>query len=136
MLHKRRLYLLVLLVFCICWKFRPGLPVSPHTAGASTGKVIFFDDFSCGRLDRSKWNAEVTSMHVNGELQSYIASNATIYLENNMLVLRPLYASGFKTKDGQQFDFISGRINTKEKFEFKYGTAEARIKLSAGAGLW
>lgn len=100
------------------------------------GKVVFFDDFSGGALDRTKWNVEVTGMHVNNELQAYVDSTSTIYLENNALVLQPRYAAGFVTKDGQKFDFISGRINTKGKFDFKYGTAEARIKISDGAGLW
>jgi beta-glucanase (GH16 family) len=135
-MQKRKPFLLVLLVFFVCWTFRPGMPSPPRITAAPKGKVIFFDDFTGGRLDRSKWNAETTGMHVNGELQAYVDSNATIYLENNQLVLRPLFASGFKTKDGQQFDFISGRINTKSKFEFKYGTAEARIKMTDGAGLW
>ncbi|MES1159517.1 MAG: glycoside hydrolase family 16 protein, partial [Bacteroidota bacterium] len=100
------------------------------------GKIVFFDDFSGATLDRSKWNAEVTGMHVTGELQAYVDSAATIYLENNMLVLHPRYTEGFVTKDGQKFDFISGRVNTKSKFDFKYGTAEARIKVSEGTGLW
>jgi beta-glucanase (GH16 family) len=99
-------------------------------------KVIFFDDFLNGKLDRSKWNVEITGMHVNNELQAYVDSNATIYVENKCLVLKPLYAPGFVTKDGQKFDFISGRINTKDKFDFIYGTAEARIKMTEGSGLW
>jgi len=119
-------YLFVALIFFIA-----ASPVS-----APPGKVVFFDDFSGKTLDRSKWNVEVTGMHVNNELQAYVDSTANIYLENNSLVLRPVYASGFVTKDGQKFDFISGRINTKGKFDFKYGRAEARIKISEGAGLW
>lgn len=99
-------------------------------------KVIFFDDFLNDKLDRSKWNVETTGLHVNNELQAYVDSASTIYLENKCLVLRPLYAPNFITKDGQKFDFISGRINTKDKFDFKYGTAEARIKLTDGSGFW
>ncbi len=98
--------------------------------------VIFFDDFSGSKLDRTKWNAETTGMHVNDELQAYVDSASTIYLQNNMLVLQPHYAPGYTTADGQQFNFVSGRINTKDKFDFKYGLAEARIKLDDGAGLW
>jgi beta-glucanase (GH16 family) len=132
---KTRKYSSALLCLCICLTFMQGthrfLPAAP-----TRGKVIFFDDFSGNRLDRSKWNVEVTGMHVNNELQAYVDSNATIYLENNALVLRPLYSSGFITKDGQKFDFISGRINTRNKFDFRYGSAEARIKMTDGAGLW
>src|SRR5882757_10865033 len=131
MMQKGKIYLVVLILLCV-----GGRP--PGTGGPSPnkGKVVFFDDFSGATLDRSKWNAEVTGMHVNGELQAYVDSAATIYVENNMLVLHPRYTEGFVTKDGQKFDFISGRINTKSKFDFKYGTAEARIKVSEGTGLW
>jgi beta-glucanase (GH16 family) len=108
-------------------------------------RVIFFDDFAGKKLDRNKWNAEVTGMHVNNELQAYVDTNSTTFLvsgaaaegaKNGALVIRPQWMPGFKTKDGQDFDFISGRINTKDKFEFNYGKAEARIKLTEGAGLW
>jgi beta-glucanase (GH16 family) len=100
------------------------------------GKVIFFDDFTSNRLDRSKWNIEITGMHVNDELQAYIDSDKTIYLEKGMLVIQPRFDPGFVTKDGQKFDFISGRINTRDKFDFRYGTAAARIKMDNGKGLW
>jgi beta-glucanase (GH16 family) len=143
MLMSVKKYLPAILPLCIGCIFIQGFRIKNQHAGTGriatatrSGKVVFFDDFSGDKLDRSKWNAEVTGMHVNNELQAYVDSNATIYLENNMLVLRPLYTSGFQTKDGQHFDFISGRINTKNKFDFKYGTAEARIKMTDGAGLW
>jgi len=99
-------------------------------------KVVFFDDFSGSHLDRSKWNVEITGNHFNDELQAYVDTTITCYLENNALVLEPKYTPGFITKDGQKFDFISTRLNTKNKFDFKYGTAEARIKISDGEGLW
>jgi beta-glucanase (GH16 family) len=52
------------------------------------------------------------------------------------LVIQARYRPGFVTPEGRKFDFISGRINTRKKVEFAYGTAAARIKLSAGSGLW
>ncbi len=111
----------------------------------SKEKVVFFDDFTANKLDRSKWNVEVTGMNVNNELQAYVDSDATIFIAhgaaaegagNGALVLQPRCSPGFKTKDGKNFEFISGRINTKDKFEFMYGTAEARIKMTPGSGLW
>ncbi|RYY29863.1 MAG: glycoside hydrolase family 16 protein [Sphingobacteriaceae bacterium] len=115
---------------------------SPPTADTK-GKIVFFDDFSTPELDRSKWNAEVTGIHVNNELQAYVDSSATIYMKNDIegakngaLVLQAISSPNFKTSDGRNFNFISGRINTKNKFDFTYGTAEARIKVTEGAGLW
>lgn len=108
-------------------------------------KTIFFDDFDSKILNPSVWNVEITGRNVNHELQAYVDSEKTIYIAhgeeaegavNGALVLQPRLAPGFKTTDGKKFDFISGRINTRNKFEFKYGTAEARIKLTEGSGLW
>src|ERR1044071_7776859 len=106
---------------------------------------LFFDDFSTGQLDRSKWNVIVTGRSVNNDQQAYIDSADTITVgggpetagaENGALIIRPRRRPGFKTPEGRTFDFISGRLESRSKFEFTYGTAAARIKLTAGAGLW
>jgi beta-glucanase (GH16 family) len=119
-------------------------PVKSSTAG-NKEEIIFFDDFSGTALDRSKWNVQVSGNVVNRELQAYVDSANTISFVqgaaaqgavNGALKLQPHYAPGFVTKEGKQFDFISGRINTRDKVQFMYGTATARIKLTEGAGLW
>lgn len=135
-----------ILSLCGAFALSPVCLAQKKRTTVKTGnKVIFFDDFSGNKLDRTKWNVEVTGMHVNDELQAYVDTTSTIFIvsgvaaegaKNGALVLRPQSLPGFKTKDGQDFDFISGRINTRNKFDFMYGTAEARIKLTAGAGLW
>jgi beta-glucanase (GH16 family) len=114
-------------------------------AGDRDKEVIFFDDFSGPQLNREKWNVRVTGNTVNNEQQAYVDSQATISIvhgeaskgaENGALVLRPRFSPGFTTKEGKKFDFISGRIDTRNKVEFMYGTAAARIKLTEGTGLW
>jgi len=102
----------------------------------SNKKVLFFDDFTSANLDRSKWNVIITGDHFNDELQAYIDSASTLFVENGCLVFRPQYSPGFITKDGKRFDYTSARITTQNKFDFAYGTAEAKIKLTKGSGLW
>jgi beta-glucanase (GH16 family) len=136
MIHNGRKYWVICLIFCVCTSFSQNLPVKQKEPESNKGKMVFIDDFSNTYLDRSKWTVEKTGMHVNDELQAYVDSDRTIYIENGMLVLQPRFDSGFITPDGQKFDFISGKITTKNKFDFKYGTAEARIKLTEGSGLW
>lgn len=106
---------------------------------------IFFDDFSGSTLDRTKWNVLVTGQVFNNEQQAYADSSATIYLakgadaegaSDGALVIHPRYSPAFSTADGKKFDFISGRIHTKGKFDFTYGSAAARIKMTEGKGLW
>ncbi len=127
-------------LFNACSSVTVNAPAAPATDNA---KTILFEDFSGPGLDSSRWNVEVTGMHFNNELQAYVDSANTISFaanaegaQNGALVIQPKYTPGFVTRDGQQFDFISGRINTRNKFEFAYGTASARIKLTDGAGLW
>lgn len=105
--------------------------------------AAFFDDFNGGVLDRSKWNVNPTGHVVNDELQAYVDSDETVYIESglagavgNVLVLHPRWQPGFVTDDGQTFDFISGRIDTRGKFGFQYGVASARMKLPPGEGIW
>ncbi len=108
-------------------------------------EVVFFDDFAGPTLDRSKWNVVVTGRTVNNEQQAYVDSTDTISpvhgaeaegAANGALVLHPRYRPGFVTPQGKKFDFISGRMDTRGKVEFTYGTVAARLKLTAGSGLW
>jgi beta-glucanase (GH16 family) len=112
---------------------------------ASPPAVLFEDNFASGQLDRTKWNVIVTGRTVNNEQQAYVDSVDTLTVgtgpetsgaENGALVIRARRRPGFKTAEGRAFDFISGRLESRSKFEFTYGTAAARIKLRAGAGLW
>ena len=116
---------------------------APRPTAAPT--ELFFDDFSTGQLDRSKWNVIVTGRTVNNEQEAYVDSTDTITVgngpetagaENGALVIHARHRPGFKTQQERAFDFISGRLESRSKFEFTYGTAAARIKLTAGAGLW
>jgi len=106
-------------------------------------EVVFFDDFITDELDRSKWNIEITGQTVNDEQQAYIDSVETIYIDkghhehaNGVLVIHPRYQQGYVTPQGDSFDFTSGRINTRGKLEFTYGSVSARMRLPVGIGLW
>jgi len=107
--------------------------------------TVFFEDFNEKALDRSKWNVEVTGRTVNNEQQAYVDSSATLFFLNGVaaeganhgaLVIKAVYQPGFTSEENKKYDFISGRINTRQKMEFTYGTASARMKMSAGSGLW
>jgi beta-glucanase (GH16 family) len=99
-------------------------------------RTLFEDEFSGSVLDRAKWNVIVTGRTVNNEQQAYIDSTDVLELGGGTLTIRPRFRAGFKTPEGNGFDFVSGRVDTRGRFEFTYGTAAARMKLAAGAGLW
>jgi beta-glucanase (GH16 family) len=107
--------------------------------------ILFFDDFRSGALDRSRWNVRTTGSVVNNEQQAYVDSSDTITIvsgaeapgaTHGALVIHPRYRPGHVTPEGRPFDFISGRMDTRDTFDFCYGTAAARMMLPSGAGLW
>lgn len=117
--------------------------MSEPEVDSAESNVVFFDDFNSGQLDRTKWTARGTGHAVNNEQQAYVDELDTLFVapetpgsDNNVLVVHPRFRPGFVTVDGQRFDFTSGRIDTRDTFRFMYGSVSARIKLSAGAGLW
>jgi len=116
---------------------------APLHAPRAREATAFFEDFSGPSLDRSKWNVIVTGRTVNDEQQAYVDSPDTIAIlpnaagaERGALAITSRHKPGFTTPEGRAFDFVSGRMDTRGKFQFTYGTAEARIKLTSGAGLW
>ena len=105
--------------------------------------VIFEDDFGGEGLDRTTWNVRVTGPVFNDEQQAYVDSTETVYLTDDAgatggrcLALHPRLRPGTTTADGASFDVVSGRIDTRDHFSFRYGTAAARIKLPPGRGVW
>ena len=119
------------------------LALRPVSAPGPSEATIFFEDFSAPTLDRAKWNVIVTGRTVNNEQQAYVDTPDTIAMwpdapdaGHGALAITARHKPGFRTPEGRAFDFISGRLDTRGKFQFTYGTAEARIKLTAGAGLW
>jgi beta-glucanase (GH16 family) len=77
------------------------------------------------------WNMETGgSGWGNNELQYYTATESNAKVDNGVLTI---------TAREEAFggrDYTSARITTQNKFDFKYGRIEARIRLPYGQGLW
>jgi len=109
----------------------------------------FIDDFDGKEIDRTKWNIEVTGRTVNNEQQAYIDSGEVLYIvqdgplaegkeSGGVLVFHPRFRDNYSSEAtrGREYDFVSGRINTRGRVEFTHGSASARIRMTEGAGLW
>ncbi|MDG5746758.1 glycoside hydrolase family 16 protein [Qipengyuania sp. XHP0207] len=114
--------------------------VDPETNGR---EVLFFEGFDDGSLDRRKWNVIGMDFWVNNEQQAYVDSPETIRFatefegaEGGVLILKPVFRPGVDTNADRKADFISGRINTRDNFDFTYGRAEARIRMPLNRGAW
>jgi len=115
-----------------------GLLLASFAPGAAqpAPRVVFADEFSGTTLDRTKWNVIITGRTVNNEQQAYVDSTEVLSVRDGRLEIRPVFKPGFKTPEGRAFDFVSGRIDTRDKVSFTYGTAAARMRLAKGDGLW
>ena len=97
----------------------------------SCAPKIFQDNFDGDSLNMDYWNYEEGDGCPdmcgwgNNELQLY--HRDYVKVEDGNLVITAL------KKDGQYF---SGKINTKDKIEFQYGSIEVRAKLATGKGFW
>ena len=106
-------------------------------------EVVFADEFDAPTLDRNNWNVVGPGFWVNNEQQAYVDDPATVAIvegvsgaEGGALMLRPLFRPGIDPHPERKADFVSGRIDSKGKFDFTYGRAEARIRMPDAVGVW
>jgi len=93
-------------------------------------KLVWEDNFDAEKLNRDDWNVELHQPGwVNAEWQEYVDSEENIYLKDGKLVLQAIKT----TKNGKDY-YTSGRVNTKDKHDFKYGKFEAKLKVPSGMG--
>jgi beta-glucanase (GH16 family) len=121
----------------------PSPPPSPGPDPTGTPQIVFADEFNAASLDRSVWNVVGPDFWVNTEQQAYFDSPDTILLrqgvagaDGGVLTLRVVFRPGTDTHTVRRADFISGRIDSRDNFDFQHGRAEARIRMSDAVGFW
>ena len=94
--------------------------------------LVWAEEFNyTGLPDDTYWNIETGGTGWgNNELQYYTDSESNLYVDNGVLTITA------KEEQVGGRDYTSGRITTQDKFDFKYGRIEARIRLPYGQGLW
>ncbi len=121
----------------------PSPPPAPTPTPAPVPQVVFADEFNAASLDRGVWNVVGPDFWVNTEQQAYFDSPDTILLrsgvagaDGGVLTLRVVFSPGVDTHATRNADFISGRIDSSNRFDFQHGRAEARIRMSDAVGFW
>ena len=109
-------------------------------------QLVFKDDFNGSTIDESKWNFEIGTGCQYGEnlegwgnfeQQYYTKENATI--QDTVLQIeakQQLFSFTHCNGQIQTREYTSARLNTKNKFDFKYGKVEASIKMDIKNGAW
>lgn len=93
--------------------------------------ILLSEEFEGNELNLDIWNYELGDGCPNlcgwgnNERQHYTKKNVEV--DNGNLIISA-------TKTDTLYE--SGRITTKDKFEFQYGTIEVKAKLAIGQGIW
>jgi beta-glucanase (GH16 family) len=109
--------------------------VTPQPAG----KLVWSDEFNGADgagLDPAKWTVLTGGNGWgNDELEYYTARPENLRQEGGNLVIEAR-KEAYTGPDGVAREYTSGRMETRGKFEQKYGRFEARMKLPVGKGIW
>ncbi len=97
--------------------------------------LVWSDEFNATQLDPEAWffeSGDGSQYGIpgwgNNELQYYEPNNAS--LDGGLLTIEA------RAEAVNGFNYTSARINTRDRFAFRYGRIEARIRLPGGQGLW
>lgn len=95
--------------------------------------LAWSDEFDGEEINADIWNYQVEEAgRFNEEWQRYTNSKENAYVENSCLVIKAIHESD---KYGIN-QYTSARMNTANKYAFKYGKIAARVKLPEGKGIW
>ncbi len=112
--------------------------VTAYNSAVSPGdtlELVWSDEFDGVQLDPEDWFFETGDGGQygipgwgNNELQWYLPDNARLSGGNLVIEAKAENVSGR--------NYTSARINTRDRFAFRYGRIEARIRLPGGQGIW
>ena len=107
-------------------------PVSP----GDTLTLVWSEEFNGDSIDPETWffaTGDGTEKGLpggwgNNELQYYLPDNARVEAGALRITAKRESVGGL--------NYTSARLNTEDRFAFRYGRVEARIKMPPGQGLW
>ncbi len=103
------------------------------TGPAGAYSLVLDESFNGTGLNSTYWNTGLWfSTTINNELQAYRPENTRVNAGNLQLVAENRAAL---TTWGENMNYASGAITTRNKFAFTFGVVEARARLPQGQGL-
>ena len=105
-------------------------------------EMVWSDEFdqTGSSLDATKWGYDTGyggDGWGNDEWQLYTDEPENVKVEDGNMVITAAWDSVNYSEPGKRDGSVtSARVNTKDKFSFKYGKVKARIKPPTGAGMW
>lgn len=130
--------------FASLWVLMSGIStngIATPPASLNGWDMVFNDEFDGNQLDKSKWNPTYNWGHTHNHRAYCVEENVSV--SDGKLVIKgeakrhpdapATCKSGDKT---YSLDYTSGAIDTRGKFEVKYGYIEGRFKMPKQLGTW
>jgi beta-glucanase (GH16 family) len=137
------------LLLCICAPLfqhtapPPAVAARARTADAPPAgvwRMVFNDEFDGATLKTALWGTcdfiqigDGCTGGAPGALSWHQPDD--VLITNGLLRLRAQQRTVFDAQGGRH-DVTSGLVTTKERFNFRYGYLEARVKMPRGRGMW
>jgi beta-glucanase (GH16 family) len=114
-------------------------PAAPgDTTAAPAPGLLWRDEFdgpAGAPADPKSWTAELGGEWGDNELQQYTDRPENVQQDGKGHLVITADRETYSGPDGVTRDYTSARLTTYEKFDFRYGRVEARIKVPRGKGL-
>jgi len=111
----------------------------PETFEVSDGDqltLVWSEEFDGPNLDPEVWFFATGDGTEKGLPGGWGNRELQYYLPDNAMVVNGVLEITARRETVGEFSYTSARINTEDRFAFKYGRIEASIKLPAGQGIW
>lgn len=118
--------------------FAANITANDAQAASSRYKLVWSDEFNGTKLNTDNWNYNIGNGGEyngnpgwgNNEQEYYTDREENVKVGGGNLQITAIAESY------EGYSYTSGRLNSSNKQNFKYGKVEARIKLPAISGLW
>ena len=95
-----------------------------------------FNDVQNSSVDGRRWRHETGGAWGEGELQSYTPRKANSHQDGRGHLMIVARAERFRGLDSITREYTSARISTQDRYSFRYGLFEARLRVPVGRGVW
>jgi beta-glucanase (GH16 family) len=129
----------LLLHVTVAWTFAFILPThclaqNPIGPGGSW-KLLWHDEFNGKSVDTSKWDfAYRWGQTNNPDTEPQVYEPWDVSEGDGNLILEAQVQQ--QSYNGKSYQYTSGMVSAKPKYDMTFGCVEARLKCPAGAGLW
>ncbi|NNF66443.1 MAG: family 16 glycosylhydrolase [Gammaproteobacteria bacterium] len=112
------------------------IPVTYPVADGDVLTLVWQEEFDGPEIDPETWFFATGDGTEKGLPGGWGNNELQYYLPDNAMIVNGVLEITARRETVGDLNYTSARINTEDRFAFKYGRIEASIKMPSGQGLW